>query len=68
VAVDGEPFTDREAACDELAPGSLDDGLSSVRVLRIEDINDELLPGFDGDGRARQWPATVELSAWRRTK
>jgi hypothetical protein len=52
VVVDGEPFTDREATSDELAPGSLAERLSSVRVLCTEDIEGVLLPGFDGDGRA----------------
>jgi hypothetical protein len=61
VAVDGEPFMDREVAGDELSPGSLADGLSSVRVLRAEDIEGVLLPGFDGDRRAGWWPVMVVL-------
>jgi hypothetical protein len=59
VAIDGEPFVDREASGDELTPGSLADGLSSIRVL---------LRGFDGDGRAGWWLATVVLSVRRRAK
>jgi hypothetical protein len=68
VVVDGEPFTDREAAGDELSPVSLADGLSSVRVLRTKDIEGVLLPGFDDDGRAGLWSAMVVLSTWRRAK
>jgi hypothetical protein len=68
VAIDGEPFMDREAAGDELTPGSLADDLSSVRVVRAEDVEGVLLPGFDGDRRARRWPMTVVLSAPRRAK
>jgi hypothetical protein len=66
VAVDGEPFTDRAVASDELTPESLADGLSSVRVLHTEDVEGVLLPGFDGNGRAGRWLATVVLSARRR--
>jgi hypothetical protein len=68
VAVDGEPFTDRAAASDELTPESLADGLSSVRVLHTEDVEGVLLPGFDGNGRAGRWLATVVLSTRRRAK
>jgi hypothetical protein len=68
VAVDVEPFTGREAAGDVIAPGSLADGLSLVRVLRAEDVEGVLPPGFDGDGRVGQWLATVVLSAQMRVK
>jgi hypothetical protein len=68
VAVDGEPFTDRVAAGDELAPGSLADSLISVRVLLAEDVEGVLLPDFDGDGRAGRWLAMVVLLERRRVK
>jgi hypothetical protein len=68
VAVDSEPFVDGEAFCDELAPVSLADNMSSVRLVSVEDVEGVLLHGFDGDGRAGWWPATVVLSARRRVK
>jgi hypothetical protein len=68
VVVDGEPFTGREAAGDELGSGSLADDLSSVRVLRVEHAEGVLLPSFDGDRRAGWWPVMVVLSSWRRAK
>jgi hypothetical protein len=68
VAIDAESFMDKEAAGDEIAPGSLSDGLSSARVLCTEDVEGVLLPDFDGDGRAGRWPATVVPSARMRAK
>jgi hypothetical protein len=68
VAIDGEPFTDREAVGDELTPGSLGDDLSSIRVLGEEDVEGVLLPSFDGDWGASQCPTMVVLLARRRVK
>jgi hypothetical protein len=68
VAVNGGPFADREAVGNELTPGSLGDGLSSVRVLRAEDDEGVLLLGFDGDGRAGRWMVMVVLSVRMRVK
>jgi hypothetical protein len=67
VAIDSEPFMDREAASHELTPGSLADSLSLVRVLHTEDVEGVLLPGFDGYGRAGWWSSIV-LSTRRRVK
>jgi hypothetical protein len=68
VAIYGEPFMDKEAVDDELAPRSLANDLSSVRVLHAEDVEGVLLPSIDGDERAGWWPAMVVLSAQRRAK
>jgi hypothetical protein len=58
----------KEVVSNELALGSLGDSLSSVRVLRVEDDEGVLLPGFDGDGRVGRWIVMVVLSAWMRVK
>jgi hypothetical protein len=68
VAIDGEPFVDSEAADDELALGSLAEGLSSIRVLHAEDVEGVLLADFDGNGRDGRWLVMVVLLAWRRVK
>jgi hypothetical protein len=68
VAVDCEPLADGEAACDELAPRALADGLSLDRCYAQRMSRGVLLPGFDGDRRVRQWSAMVVLSVRRRVK
>jgi hypothetical protein len=68
VAIYGEPFMDKEAVDDELAPRSLANDLSSVRVLHAEDVEGVLLPSIDGDERAGWWPAMVVLLERQRVK